>query len=74
MPSARDPDGTKGMRPGAALSLLGEKGGGDKSFYNNAVRDGDWLVFPRAWRKDNEMGGAKITRGLNPSQLEFNLI
>lgn len=51
------------MRPGAALSLLGEKGGGDKSFYNNAVRDGDWLVFPRAWRKFNEMGGAKITLG-----------
>lgn len=49
------------MRPGATRSLLGEKRGGDKSFYNNAVRGGDWLVLERAWDEAYEVGRAKNT-------------
>lgn len=65
----------KGMRPGQARSLLGEKVGGDKSFYNNAVRGDDWLVFRRAWRKAYEVGGAKNTsqNGFSLSGVQFSL-
>jgi hypothetical protein len=65
----------KGMRPGQARSLLGEKVGGDKSFYNNAVRGGDWLVSRRAWREAYEVGGAKDTsqNGCSVSGIQFSL-
>lgn len=54
------------MRPGQARSLLGEKVGGDKSFYNNAGRGGDWLVFRRAWRKALKRVGPRIRPRMVP--------